>query len=243
MRLIVDQIQHFIDDLKSPDLAIREAAAHALYDLGDDARQAVPSLYNALLRETGACPWVGTALTRLGPLAPDINALESALGNNNSSVRVWAARTAVRLGPAAEPLISCLIPLLCDPNPAVTDSVRWALDSIGSAAISPLIKVTRDHDAQLRAKAVLALGAYHKNAAVKLPAIISALDDPVANVRNHAARAVCGLAQDAHPDSSVYDPDTFAVLLIALDRISDDASIEVDAEWLDRLRRWHSPSA
>lgn len=239
----VDQIQHFIDDLESLDAATREAAAHALHDLGDNALLAVPSLFEAILREADACPWVGTALTRLGPLAPDINALASALRSDNYHVRFWAARTAAKLGPGAEPLIPDLISLLCDSHHPVADSVVWALGSIGAPAIKPLITAARGHDAELRARAALALGRYHENAELKLPEIIKSLDDPVANVRKHAAHGICSLGQSAHPEPNIYDTDTFALLLGALDRIAHDPSIDVDVEWLDRIRGWLGPNA
>ena len=239
----MDQIQQLIDDLKFSDPARREAAAHALHDLGDGARLAVPALFDAILREPDACPWVGTAFTRLGHLAPDIDALASALHSENSHVRFWAARTAVKLGPVAEPLIPDLISLLCDTHQPVTDSVVWALGSIGHAAITPLITAARADDAQLRARAVLTLGRYHENAALKLPQIIKSLDDADPTVRKHAAHAVCSLGQFAHPDRSVYDTDTFALLLGALDRIADDSTIDVDAEWFDRICGWLGPSA
>jgi len=239
----MDQIQHLIEDLKSLDPATREAAAKALHDVGDDARIAVPALYYAILRECGACPWVGTALSRLGHLAPDLDALSSALHSDNSHVRFWAARTAVKLGSAAKPLIPDLISLLCDTHHPVTDSVVWALGSIGHAAINPLIDAARGDDAHLRARAVLALGQYHEDAEVKLPQIVRSLDDTDANVRNHAARAVCALGQSAHPDPSVYDNDTFSLLLNALNRITNDSTIEVDEEWLGRICRWLGPSA
>lgn len=243
MRPKMDELQHLVSDLKSSDAATREAAAHALHDLADKAKPAVPALFNAIIRESGACPWVGTALTRLGPLDPDMKALASALRSKNSHVRFWAARTAVKLGPTAERLIPELISLLCDHHQPVTDSVVWALGSIGPAAITPLIEAARGHDAQLRARAVLALGRYHENTDLKLPEIIRSLNDPVANVRNHAASAVCSLGQSAHPDPSVYDSDTLAILLSALDRIANDSTIDVDAEWLGRIRGWLRPIA
>ncbi|MDX1929432.1 MAG: HEAT repeat domain-containing protein [Pirellulaceae bacterium] len=239
----MDQIQHLIKDLESSDPATREAAAHTLHDLGDDARLALPALFSAILREPDACPWVGTALARLGHLAPDIDALSSALRSENSHVRFWAARIAVNLGPDAEPLIPDLISLLCDTHHPVTDSVAWALGSIGHAAILPLVSAARSDDAQLRARAVLALGRYHENAALKLPEIIKSLDDADSSVRKHAAHAVCSLGQSAHPDSSVYDADTLALLLGALDRIGADSTIDVDEEWFGRICGWLRPNA
>jgi hypothetical protein len=89
----------------------------------------------------------------------------------------------------------------------------------------------------------LALGRYHENAELKLPATIKSLDDPDPNVRKHAARAICSLGQSAHPDPSVFDAETFGSLLGALDRIAYDASIDVDAEWLRRICGWLRPLA
>lgn len=234
----MDELQHLISALRSSDAATREAAAHALHDLGAVAKSAVPSLFDAILREPGACPWVGTALTQLGPLAPDMKSLAFALRSKNSHVRFWAARTAVKLGPTAEPVIPDLIALLCDQHHPVTDSVVWALGTIGPTAIPPLIAAARGYDPEVRARAILALGRYHEDAARKLPEIVESLDDPVANVRNHAARAICSLGQSAHPDPSVYDADTFAMLVKALDRIASDPSIDVDTEWLKRIQGW-----
>ncbi|MGZ0167358.1 MAG: HEAT repeat domain-containing protein [Planctomycetales bacterium] len=243
MRPQVNPLQQYIADLESPDASVREAAAHAIHDLGDAARDAAPALYAALLRETDACPWVGTALTRIGPLAPDLDALESLLRSDSSHVRFWAARTAVKLGPHAEPLIPVLIPLLCDSHHPVSDSACWALGAIGVPAISPLIDATRDSDTDLRGRAVLALGRYSHHADMKLPAIVAAFDDADPNVRRHAAHAICSLGQSAHPDRNVYEDETFSTIISAIDRIASDDAIDVDAEWFGRIRGWLRPSA
>lgn len=235
MPLMMNELKLLIRALQSSDSETRESAAHALSDLGVAARPAVPSLFDAILREPGACPWVGTALTQLGPLAPDTKSLALALRNKNSHVRFWAARTVVNLGPMAETLISDLIGILCDQHHPVTDSAIWALGAIGPAAITPLIAATRSHDPELRARSALALGRYYVDAAHKLPAIVELLDDSVTNVRNHAALAICYLGQSAHPDPTIYDPDTFAMLVRALDHIADDPAIDVDTEWLKRV--------
>lgn len=239
----VNPLQQYIDDLESPDASTREAAAHVIHDLGDAAREAAPALYAAILREPDACPWVGTALSRIGSLAPNLNALESALRSDNSHVRFWAARTAVRLGPDAEPLIPVLIPLLCDSHHPVSDSACWALGTIGVPAISPLIDAARDSDANLRGRAALALGRYSENAAMKLPAIVESFDDTDPAVRRHAAHAICSLAQSAHPDRNVYDDETFSEILVSIERIANDDSIDVDAEWFGRICGWLRPSA
>ncbi|WP_461509499.1 HEAT repeat domain-containing protein [Rhodopirellula baltica] len=239
----MNPLQQYIDDLESPEASTREAAAHAIHDLGDAARDAAPALFAAILRESDACPWVGTALTRVGPLAPDLDALESALQSDNSHVRFWAARTSVKLGPDAEPLIPILISLLCDPELPVRDSVVWALGVTGDPAIAQLINAARGNDVELRGRAVLALGRYPHNAATKLPVIIESLDDNDAEVRRLAALAICSLGQSAHVDSVTYDDNTFSMLLDAINRLADDDTIEVDAEWFGRIRDWFRPSA
>jgi len=239
----VNPLQHYIDDLESPDASTRETAAHALHDLGDAARDAASALYTAILRESDACPWVGTALTRIGPLAPNVDALESALRSGNSHVRFWAARTAVKLGPTADSLVPLLIPLLCDSHHPVSDSACWALGAIGVPAISALIDAARDSDAELRGRAVLALGRYSHNASMKLPVIVESFDDADPNVRRDAAHAICSLGQSAHPDRNVYDDDTLSMIRAAIDRIANDDSIDVDAEWFGRIREWLRPSA
>ena len=237
------KLQHLISNLRSSDAAAREVAARALHDFGVEAKPAVQALFEAILLEPDACPWVGTALTQLGPLAPDMKSLALALRNKNSHVRFWAARTAVNLGPTAEPVIPDLIALLPDPHHPIKDSVVWALGAIGRAAITPLIAAAHCNDPELRARAVLALGRYPEHAKEKLPAIVESLDDPIANVRNHAAHAICSLGQSAHPDPSVCDVDTFVMLTTALNRITSEPSIDVDIEWLGRIREWLLPAA
>ena len=240
---MVNQLQQYIDDLESLDASTRAAAADAIRDLGESAWSAAPALYAALLRESDACPAVGTALTHIGPLSPDLDALKSGLQSDNSHVRFWAARTSVKLGSDAEPLVPVFISLLCDPELPVRDSVVWALGVVGVPAIASLIDAARGHDAELRGRAVLALGRYPGDAAMKLPVIIESLDDPEAEVRRLAALAICSLGQSAHPDRSVYDDDTFSMLLDSIDRIADDDTVEVDAEWFGRIRGWLRPSA
>ncbi len=96
----------------------------------------------------------------------------------------------------------------------------------------------RSNDPELRARAVLALGRYPEHAEEKLPIIIESLDDPIANVRNHAARAICCLGQFADPDRNIFDADTSAMLITAFDRIESDRLIDVDTDWLGRIRGW-----
>lgn len=243
VRANVESLTVHIQNLESRDGSTREAAAQALYNLGPRARPSVPALLDALLSEPDNCPWVGTAIVELQPTVSDIPKLRDALHSANQHVRFWAARAIVKLGPEGFPLVPDLIGLLCDPNDPVTDSVAWALGSIGREAVMPLIDAANADDSQLQSRAILALGRYPEHIKAKLPTIVNALDADDRDVRNCAARAICSLAQSAHPDTTIYDEASVATLVDTIERIVGDSSIEVEPDWPQRILGWLKDSA
>ncbi len=237
------QLDVHLQDLESMDSSRRETAAKALFDLGAEARSAVPALLDALIAEPDACSWVGTAVVELRPTASDIPKLRAGLSSANDSVRFWTARAIVTLGPDAAPLTADLIRVLVDPNFPVTDSVLWALGTIGAASIQPLIEAATGADPKLRCMAVCALGRYPEHITSKLPTILTALDDRDATVRTSAAHAVCRLAQRSYCDVASYDSPTQRALTDALNRIIKDTSIDTAPDWPQRALDWlrHDP--
>ncbi len=242
-RLSVESLDAHIQNLKSHDHSTRESAAQALHNVGAHAHSAVPALLEALLSEPDACPWVGTAIVTLQPTVGNIPKLREALHSANDHVRFWAARAIVRLGPDASPLIPDLIGLLCDPHHPVTDSVVWALGSIDREAIPPLIDAANGEDLQLQLRAILALGRYPEHIASKLPTILNALDADDPEVRNCAARAICSLAQSAHPNATIHDDVSHATLVDTVERIIADPSIDIEPDWPQRILGWLRGSA
>lgn len=225
-----------IELIRSIDRATRESAAQALYNFGAAAKSAVPVLWEALLAEPGACPWVGTLLVELGPSEEDIPKLRAALNSSNSHVRFWAARAAVKLGLKAQPLIPELIDLLCDSHHTVVDSVMWALGTIGTQSIPALIEAAKSTSAELRSKAVLALGRSSSEIELKLPTILEALNDADPQVRNSAGCAVCSLGQQYK--NAKYSKSILDTLVRALERILVDSPPDFPSEWPQRVLNW-----
>ena len=222
--------------LECEDSAERESAGEALYHLA--ATGAMPSLLNALIAETDACPWIGTAIVEIGPSKDDIPKLRVALRSPNSHVRFWAARACVKLGTSARPLIGDLIRLLNDSHHPVSDSACWALGSIGARSIPKLIEVATGDDAEMRGRAILALGRYAEDLEQRLPTVLDSLDDPDGSVRSCAARAICSLGQQVHGKTEAYSTTTIKSLVDALEKISSGAAIEIETDWPQRVLGW-----
>ncbi len=237
----MDKISSLINDLKSEEQDTREAAARSLYELGLDAKSSIPALVDALLCESDACPWIGTAITEIGPDIEQLPKLQEALKHSNPNVRFWAARAAVKLGPSGEPLIEDLLLLLLDENHPVADSVLWALASIGEASIPKLIGVTERGSVPLRARALIGLGKFEEHTKSTLPILLQAMDDGDRHIRSAVGRAICGLAQGICDQPQLCDTVTTAnlVAILSVVKLQEEQSrIDIEMGWADRVLGW-----
>jgi HEAT repeat protein len=88
--------------LRNPNPTVQAQGAFGLSQLGTDARPAVPSLIDALKRNTPVRQNAALALGQIGPGARDaVPALCEALGDSERAVRRQAALALGKIGPEA----------------------------------------------------------------------------------------------------------------------------------------------
>lgn len=233
---------NLIHDLKSNEAAVREAAAKTLYYLGEDGRPAYSELLQALLNESGHCPWVGTAVAHIGPQVENLASLRRGLQHSNGDVRFWIARAIVKLGEVGAPLTPDLIKCLLDAHSPVVDTAMWALGNIGSVALEQLVQTAKVASPPLRKMAIVALGRYTDNLPKRVPAILACLEDSDPEIRDAAANAICNLAQGLwHGHKTENKPSLELTQLVAsLQAIATNDSISIDREWLQRILVWYA---
>ena len=142
--------------LRDEDAKVREAAAHALAEIGPGP-EAIPSLVEAMRdKETG---WDATiALVAVGPAA--IPALTGALHDSDANVRSDAVYALGEFGPAAKDSMPALIALfakeLAEGRAGIADT--WAEIGSGARSVVPLLAQSlRDRSPELRLAAARAL--------------------------------------------------------------------------------------
>lgn len=137
-------ISQQIDDLNSPQVALRRSAAERLA-LTPDAGAAV-----SLARASGdddeqVREWAVAALEELGaPDVGDVAALAELLTDPETDVRYWAATLLGRVGEGARQAVGALSRVLdADAEPAVRQRAAWAIGQMGRAAASARQSLTR----------------------------------------------------------------------------------------------------
>lgn len=126
-------MERWLDDLQSPEVAVRIEAAESLSQQGADAQPAAVGLVRAAGDEDeNVCAWVHEALENLGP--PSLEAkpeLVALLKDENTTVNYWAATLLGRLGPAASDSQLALAELLNGSSGlAAKERAAWALHQI-----------------------------------------------------------------------------------------------------------------
>jgi HEAT repeat protein len=126
-------------------------------------------------------------------------ALAAALSDSSAAVRAAAVRSLGRVetGPHAAAL---LVARLEDP----AETVRWraaealaAVPLTASSVVDPLVRIAARADSPGRAGAAATLGRLGRQAQPAVAALVSALDDPRAEVRGRAAWALGEIGPDA----------------------------------------------
>lgn len=182
-------VDPLIAALKDPTSAVR---SHSVTALGKIAGpQALPAVISALKTEAvrsaldiGVCYRAIEALHRLGETAAEH--LTHALKHQDKLIR---RKTATLLGKTGEAgAVDLLIIALKDEHPRVRSRAAHALGRIGNpSAVKPLTVALKDTAPSVRINVLHALGKFGESA---VPALISALADPVVSVRRHAIAAL-----------------------------------------------------
>ena len=180
-------VPKLLERLEDEDATVRVNTAVALWKIDRHAR-AIPALVQMTLRRQGPGPYLATV--GLGQLAaePEVVAppLAAALRHPDKNVHHAAARALGRIGLAARPWLK---QALADPDPEVCRGAVEALGWIGAAAVPELIDALKSDSTLARRTAARALGRLGSAARSAEAALIAAVTDPEAQVRQAAARA------------------------------------------------------
>jgi len=202
----------------TPPAIQHQRAALACYQLGGEAKPAIPALLDCL-NSTDGLGYFGAALARMG--SDGVVALSTALTNQNFIVRDEAVSSLSVLPycsvmnadgeirnevfdsvldmPPARAVIPILLACCKDTSPYVrTRAVRGLGEiAINEASVVPaLVECVHDPDATTRRFACLALGHFRTRAKPAVPSLLEALQDAEANVRRTAAIALVGIEPD-----------------------------------------------
>ena len=117
--------------LLDPNPAVQAQGAYGLGRLETEARSAVPSLIDALKKDTPVRQNAALALGQMGPHARDaVPALCEALGDSEWAVRRQAALALGKIGTEAQKAIPALQRLSRDPERLVRKAAEEALQQI-----------------------------------------------------------------------------------------------------------------
>jgi HEAT repeat protein len=206
----VPAIPALVNALKDGDGLTRWYAAGVLGELGSKATAAVPGLI-ALLRSKEQVPGApGTmgfggmatkpdglpviAAKALGQIGLEARAavtpLIEVLVSPDPALRTAAVQALGRIGRDAAPAAANLARLLTDPEWSIADYAAEALGHIGAPAVTVLMEALRSRNADVRRRAVSALGGVGPDAAAALPQLISMLADPDEETRAAVTKAL-----------------------------------------------------
>ena len=204
--------------LKKKDPVDRVRAAAALEDLGPAAASAIPDLIavlgdpdtdiadsadRALRKLDGSAPAlaaalattdpalrsrIGRVLTAQGPAA--IPALVKNFGQGKRELALWSAGILGQMGPAAESAVPALARAAASNDAAVAGQAATALSAVGSPAGLWLGAALSSSNPAARSGASKVLALMAPPPAEAAEALIGALEDPDAKVREHAAAAL-----------------------------------------------------
>lgn len=171
------EVSDLARQLKSPEVDQRRAAARSLFEMGTEAKAALPELMQALKdQDLFVRRFSAQALGEIGPDAREaIPALKISLGDGKKEVVEAAARALGKLGPD------------------------------GIAALTGLVK-DRKQETEVRRSAVVALGQAGSNAKDAVPVLTALLKGPAkgkkarpdpADLRVDAAQALGDIGPDA----------------------------------------------
>jgi HEAT repeat protein len=178
------EVSDLTRQLKSPDADQRRAAAKSLFEMGDEARDAVPDLVQALKdKDLFVRRFAAQSLGEIGPDAKSaVKPLAEALGDPKKEVAQAAATALGKIG-AAEPLAALAADAKKDPT-----ARRKAIEALGAmksdarSAVSALTKALKDRD--VRVEAAEALGEIGSDASAALKELEAIAGDKKERDRN-----------------------------------------------------------
>jgi HEAT repeat protein len=193
-------IDRYINQLHSPNLSQRVAAAEALDNLGNKAIKAIPELISALKDPQDKLRFAAMrALLAIAPKHPDVvKAIIGLLDDPNPDMRfIIATNSLDPTDPQSRAMIPGLVAHLEDPISDVRYGAAFGLNHFGKAAelaIPILLKQLNSPNSAYRDSAISGLG--HVSEHVKLyankilPQLINLLQDPNASIRSQSAYAI-----------------------------------------------------
>lgn len=190
-------------DLADPGAKVRRRAAAALANFGAEA---LPPLTQALTDADAEVRLAAAkSLGRLGPAAqPAVPALARAMMKDRAGmVRRVAALALGAIRPPTGEAIAALIRGLADPDAAVVDNAAHSLLDLGHAAVPALSQALKDPDVAVRAGAAITLtagvqfGQFRPVAPETVAALVEALRDSAADIRDEAARSLAEVGPSA----------------------------------------------
>lgn len=194
-----NNINSYIQELKSQNVGNRQAATLDLMAIGKDAQSAVPALIQALKDpDSGVRRNSALALGRAELASTEvIDALISVILNDSyNGARSNAVGSLGRLqeiSPPSELVMTILTDALQDEDERVRKTAVIVLGHVGSkakAAVPSLIKASQLGDTAMRERAVFALGKIGEASPEVFSALTEALKSDVRNIHLHAIRAL-----------------------------------------------------
>jgi HEAT repeat protein len=205
-------VPYLIEATDNEDETISLASIAILGEIGEDAKDAIPSLLRIIENESASffvfdekTILATNAITKMGENGKEIihNLVSQniiALEDEDSNVRSNAAYVLGNMGKEAKEAIPALISALKDEDSDVRYYAAYALGNMGEEAkeaIPALISALKDEDSYVRFNAAGALGNMGKEAKEAIPALISALKDEDSNVRSNAAYVLGNMGKEA----------------------------------------------
>jgi hypothetical protein len=233
----LDSLDSYISELASSHPAVREHAARSLFALGVHAKRAIPALLHELDKNDPYQPWIGTAVQNIGARVEDVPQLQKLLHHADVRVRFWAARFAVKMGPAAAPMIADLIFNLSSDDQPWSDSVTWALSSIGEAAIPSLAAAIANVRSSARPRAIVAVSQSTAATSMLIPLIANSLGSGDQLQWTTSVRCLCSLAESISQGRREVDDEAKRTLVASLIHASRDEYqwlSEVESLWVQR---------
>jgi len=236
-----DSVPALLKLLESKEAPIRVGAILALGEAGVQAKVAMPTLADLIVKDADATVRRSAlvALKSIGgmELKDHVAKVGQALKDQDKDVRAQAAVTLADIGAAAEPAIPGLVAALADKEDLVAKAAGETLGKLGGPAVNPLVEALKDGNPVVRRYATMALkeiGAKAKNA---VPMLIDALHDQDVATRQFAALALNEIGPDAKAATIdlVYamlrdkDKDVRNNSALALLRVNPDPSVAAPA--------------
>jgi HEAT repeat protein len=190
--------------LRDEDPVVRTGAADALYNVGDRAKGAIPSLVDALSDpEERVQSNAQEALTQLGVNA--IPEVRKALGHRIALTRINAAHVLLTISAESREGVLALTKELTNKDETAR---KWAAfhladaGNIGELAAGELVRALGDKAPDVRYWAVHALGKIRKKPKVVVPALVKRLKDPEEKIRVFAVHALAAFGKESAPSVS-----------------------------------------